>query len=267
LLTDTHCHLNLNLYQTDLKEVLERAWERGVQRILLPGIDLETSQLAIELSECHPGLFAAVGIHPNDALKWTEDTTDQLKDMIKHPRVVAIGEIGLDYYRQHAPHPLQQEILRLQLQLATENDLPVILHSRQAMQDLWPILEQWQADLQRRASPLALRPGVFHSYEGDAPTARHILDRNFLIGVSGPVTFKNAVERQQLFSTLALQGLVLETDSPYLTPHPYRGQRNEPGYVYEIAQKLAELHNTSLAEIAAHTTANANRLFLWEKSV
>jgi TatD DNase family protein len=191
-LVDTHCHLNLDAFQEDLPEVLERAWENGIDRILIPGINVETSRAAVALAEQHPSLYAAVGVHPNDANSWNEDTQGVLRELAEHSKVVAVGEIGLDYYRDYAPRPLQQHILQQQLRLAAELCLPVVLHNRDALSDLWPALREWQRELEQSQNALASRPGVLHSYDGDLNTALEATGQNFFIGISGPVTFRNA---------------------------------------------------------------------------
>ncbi len=266
-LADTHCHLYLRQYEQDLPAVLERAWEQGLVRILVPGIDLETSQQAIDLAERYENLYAAVGVHPNDALSWNENTLDRLRALAEHPKVVAIGEIGLDYYREYAPHPLQQQILRQQLSLAGELGLPVSIHTRQSIEDLWSILRDWQRTLSQNGNRLSARPGVLHSYEGDLETAQEAIEHHFKIGVSGPVTFTNAPDRQRLIENLALESLLLETDGPYLTPHPQRGQRNEPALVALIAKKVAELHHLPVSMIGETTTQSADQLFNWGAAV
>jgi TatD DNase family protein len=263
-LVDTHCHLNLDNFQDDLPAVLERAWENGIERILIPGIDIETSHKAVALAETHPNLYAAVGVHPNDALTWNGETPGILRELADHSKVAAVGEIGLDYYREHAPHSLQQKILRQQLELAAELNLPVVLHNRSSLADLWAILSEWQCELERTHSPLANRPGVLHSYEGDLAGARLAAEQHFYIGISGPVTFRNAPDRQQIVSGLPIDCLLLETDAPFLAPHPYRGRRNEPAYVRQVAEKVAELHQLPLSTLSQLTTGNAGQLFAWE---
>ena len=263
---DTHCHLNLNLFQSDLDEVLERALQQGVERIVIPGIDLESSRRAVQLSENNHHLYAAVGVHPNDALTWQKRTLAELKELTSSPRVVAIGEIGLDYYRDFAPAALQKEIFLIQLALAEETQKPVIVHGRHSLVDLWQSLSSWHNTLLDHNSPLAKRPGVLHSYEGDLETALQAIKLNFQIGIGGPVTFKNARERQSVAAGLPLQNILLETDAPYLAPHPFRGLRNEPGYVVWVAEKIAALHSRPLAEIAAVTTNNADRFFGWRSN-
>ena len=266
VLADTHCHLNLNLFQSDLPEVLERARQNGVKHILVPGIDVTTSHSAIQLCKQYPNLSAAIGVHPNEALTWSEESLSELVALADSPHVVAIGEIGLDYYRDFAPAALQKDILFRQLAFAAQIRKPVIIHSRNALADLWQILFSWHDGLAKNHSPLAEHPGVLHSYDGDLVTARQAIELGFMIGVSGPVTFKNAQERQNLVSQLPLESILIETDAPYLTPHPFRGRRNEPGHVLLVAEKIALLHNRPVSEIAAITTRNANRIFGWRPS-
>jgi TatD DNase family protein len=266
-LVDTHCHLNLDAFQEDLPAVLDRAWKDGVERILIPGIDVDSSRQAVALAEEHPNLFAAVGVHPNDANTWDEKTYDILKELADHSKVVAVGEIGLDYYRDWAPRSKQLHILHLQLQLAAETNLPVVLHNRNALADLWPVMMQWQHGLESQASCLAKRPGVFHSYDGDLETALQAVERHFFIGISGPVTFRNAPDRQQVAARLPIRSILLETDAPFLAPHPRRGRRNEPAYVRLVAEKVAELHQVSVSSLSQLTTENAGHLFSWERPI
>jgi TatD DNase family protein len=260
---DTHCHLNFNLFETDMSQVLDNAWQAGVRRILMPGIDLPTSRSVIELSERYPWLYAAVGVHPNDALTWGDQTLQELRTLALHPRVLAIGEIGLDFYRDHAPRDVQLNVFSKQLALAAEIGKPVIIHSRQSLSEVWPLLKEWQLQLLHQHSPLAVCCGVLHSYEGDLDTARQALDHGFFIGISGPVTFKNAPDRQKLVAALPLEGLLLETDAPFLAPQPVRGRRNEPAFIPLIAEKIAELHTQNLAVVAQITTHNSERLLGW----
>jgi len=292
-LTDTHCHLDFKKFDAERDEVLARAWTAGLTRILIPGITLDSSRAAVELAESHPWLFAAVGIHPNDSLTWTEETRNDLRLLaIPHPspspreappkgagrgarcegnKVVAIGEIGLDYYWNRAPHDHQQQVVQEQFDLATELRLPVILHCREkgddphgaCAEDLVKILEEWVNRLQVEKNPLAERAGVLHSFSGSPETAQRAIQLGFYIGVTGPVTFKNAVKRQEIVAALPLERLLLETDAPYLTPYSHRGRRNEPAFVCEIADKIAQLNSLSLEEVASITSANAARLFSW----
>lgn len=260
--TDTHCHLDFTRFQKDREQVIKRAKKAGLLWILNPGIDPKTNQAAIDLSNRFPGFIsAAVGIHPNFGAPWSEALLTNLKTLAQSKTVVAIGEIGLDYYRQHTPVPQQQRMFKEQLALAAELSLPVIIHNRDSTQDLMRILSDWHAELHRSGHPLAKRPGVLHSYSADTDTAHAAMEMNFYIGISGPVTFKNAPDRKSVTRNLPLERLLLETDAPFLTPHPHRGKRNEPAYIPLIAEEIARLHNTSPKQVAEITFANAQFLF------
>ncbi len=262
--TDTHCHLDFDRFDTDRSEVIRRGWDAGLVKILNPGIDVETSKKAIQISEKYSGrIYAAVGVHPNYGQDWMEDTLPTLREQTHNASVVAIGEIGLDYYREYTPHDIQRMILREQLNLAAEVNLPVIIHNREASADLMRILEEWTSELQNAGNPLAERPGVLHSYSDDLETARKGLTMNFYLGIGGPVTFKNAQDRKAVVREIPLDRILLETDAPYLTPHPHRGKRNEPAYIPLIAAEIARLQEISLEEVAETTTVNADRLFHW----
>jgi len=263
-LTDTHCHLNLPVFQNDIEAVLERAWEKGVERILVPGVNLETSRSAVALAEEHPQIYAAVGVHPGDAKTWDDDTLAILRDLARHPKTIAIGEIGLDYYRDRSPRLQQREVLRAQLSLAAETSLPVILHNRQAFDDLWTDLAAWKEESGRSLEkPL----GVLHSFDGSTENPQQAIENGFFIGIGGPVTYQNAPERQKVAAALSLDHILIETDAPYLTPHPHRGQRNEPAYVSLVIDKLSELHGISHDTVAQKTWRNAATLFHWERNL
>jgi TatD DNase family protein len=258
---DTHCHLNLNSLQGEIELVLQRAYDKGLDHFLIPGTNLETSRQAVELAEKYPSIYAAVGVHPNDANLWDANTLSQLEALAAHPKVLAIGEIGLDFYRDWAAPELQIEILQQQLILATRLNKPIIIHCRQAMQQLWPIVRNWQKSVEKS---LIDRSGVFHSFDSDFIIASEIISCGFFIGVSGPVTYKNAQERQKTIGLLPLDRIVLETDAPYLTPHPHRGKTNEPANIPIIAEKIAELKQCSLEQVALLTSKNAENLFRWK---
>jgi TatD DNase family protein len=253
--------------------VIARAAEEGLTRILVPGTTLETSLASVKLAESQPIVFSAIGIHPTDALTRTEKTRDELENLAKsHPdKVVAIGEIGLDYYWDRAPHDLQKEILQEQLSLAVELNLPVVLHLREkndapegdCADHLLEMLEKWVASLKSGAHPLAKCPGVLHSFSGTREIAEEAIALGFMIGVTGPITFKKMSQRREMIASLPLKNLLIETDAPFLSPHPKRGKRNEPAYVRFVAEKIAEIQGKSTREIAEITTANATRLFNW----
>jgi len=215
------------------------------------------------MAESDERIFAAVGIHPNEAQTWDSSTQQEITSLANHPRVVAIGEIGLDFYRDHAPRDLQIEILTKQLEISADLQLPVILHNRDAMQPLWSILAEWHHNLSSSGNPLQAHPGVCHAYSDDLFMAAKLMEKSFFIGIGGPVTFTNAAERQITLSGLPLAAILLETDAPYLAPHPHRGRRNEPAYVALVAQKVAELQRVPVTQVAEITSNNANRLFDW----
>ena len=263
MLVDTHCHLDFNRFDSDRDQVLIRARESGLERILNPGINLASSQVALNLSEKYPEVYAAVGVHPNDGLSWNSNTLRCLRDLSNNPKVVAIGEIGLDFYRDRTPRELQIKIFIEQLELAAELTLPVIIHSRDAMAEVLEILADWHKGLMNSQSVLADRPGVLHSFSGDEKFAKQARLLNFFIGITGPVTFRNARDLQDLVIRLPLQDLLIETDAPFLSPHPRRGKRNEPSYVKLVAEKIAELHQEAYNTVTEITTANARRLFKW----
>ncbi len=273
MLTDTHCHLDLNKFDEDRDAVIKRALETGVERILIPGLDLESSQAAIRLAESHPAIYAAIGFHPTDLDKFSEQAFENLRKLSEHPRVVAVGEIGIDYYwvKEREERAFQIEILRRQLDFAASKTKPVIIHMREE-EDAWfgqasivliQILREWHQRLVAESHPLTEKPGVLHSFNGNLETAQKALDLNFYIGVTGPVTYKNAEEKRQIIRQLPLEQILIETDSPFLTPVPHRGKRNEPAFVAHIADKIAEIHMTTREQVAKITTSSAARLFGW----
>ena len=272
-LTDTHCHLDYHKFNPDREAVIARAKESGLIRILVPGLDHRSSRDAVQLAESHPLIYAAVGFHPTDLNKFTEDTFANVKELVKHPKVVAIGEIGIDYYwvKGGEARKAQHTALERQLAFAEAEGKPVIIHMReendawsgQASIDLLSILVEWHNGLVRNNPTLSQKPGVLHSFNGDLQTAQRALEMNFLIGVTGPVTYKNAEEKRDLLRQIPLDKLLIETDAPFLAPVPHRGERNEPAFVRYIADRIGEIHSKSPAEIAAVTTANAARLFAW----
>ena len=273
MLTDTHCHLDYHKFDEDREAVIERAQEAGLERILIPGLDLESSQAAVRLAESHPNIFAAVGFHPTDLDKFSEMAFEQIEQLVQHEKVVAIGEIGIDYYwvKEREERAFQVEMLRRQLAFAASVKKPVVIHMReeedawfgQASIDLIQILREWHRSLIAEQHPLAEKPGVLHSFNGNLETAQKAMEINFYIGVTGPVTYKNAEEKRQIIRQLPLERLLIETDSPFLTPVPHRGKRNEPAFVAYIADKIAEIHMTTREQVAEMTAANARSLFGW----
>lgn len=261
--TDTHCHLDFNSFDEDRNEVLNRAVQAGLARLLNPGVDLSSSQRAVELANHYSPVYAAVGVHPNEALGWQKTSLVELEELAANPKVVAIGEIGLDYYRDRAPRDLQMSIFREQLELAEGLGLPVIIHNRDASQEILNTLTTWQYGLKSAKESLAEYPGVLHSFQGDGLIARRAIDLNFMIGITGPITFKNAVALQETIASLELTNLLVETDAPFLTPVPHRGERNEPALVRYVLEKIAEILHLPDTTVASETTANASRIFHW----
>ena len=257
-LVDTHCHLNFHSYENDLDEIIARAAEHGVTRIINPGIDIETSQAAIQLAERYEGIYAAVALHPNYTATWSPEAIAALEALAAHPKVISIGEIGLDYHWDKSPKAVQHAAFEAQLQLASKLELPIIIHNREASEDVIAILRQWVPTL-----PVALkdRPGVMHSFSAPPEAADAALDMGFCLGFTGPITFKKADDLRHIAAKVPLDRILIETDGPYLTPHPYRGKRNEPSYVRFMAERLATLHQIEYEELAAITTANAERVF------
>ena len=270
-INDTHCHLDLEKFDADRHAVIERALAAGVTRMLIPGVSLKSSRAVVKLAGSHPNLFAAVGVHPEDALTWDAQTIPALRELASDMKVVAIGEIGLDYYWDAAPHEYQQMVLKAQLECAAELQLPVIIHLREkddapqgeCARDLLELLDEWVGRLREEKSPLAERPGVLHSFSGSAQTAQHANALKFYIGATGPITFKNAEERRKVVAAVPLERLLIETDAPYLAPAPKRGERNEPAFIVYTAEKIASLHSMTPDQAAQITTAHAARLFAW----
>ncbi|MFN8442279.1 MAG: TatD family hydrolase [Caldilineaceae bacterium] len=262
-LVDSHCHLDLEEFDTDRLDVLARADAAHVRLIINPGIDLQHCRQALALAEQHPQVYTAVGIHPNSSADFTSATLDELRELAKHPKVVAIGEIGLDYYWKLVEPEQQKRAFTAQLHLAAELGYPVIIHCREANQDVMAILQEWADAPITRHSPLATRQfwGVLHAFPGNWEMAQQAYGLNFVLGLGGPVTYKNARQLHELVPLLQLDRLMLETDAPYLTPHPYRGKRNEPGYVKLVCEQIATLTQKSVEEVAQRTTAVATRFF------
>ena len=259
-LTDTHCHLMLSAFDKDRDATLERALQAGVRRILLPGIDLETSRKAVALAERHPALYAAVGLHPHRAKTWSKSMQRELKALAHAPSVVAIGEIGLDFYRNLSPSEVQRTTFQDLLDLALEVDLPVVVHSREATEAVLEHVLAWSAQL---PAERAQRAGVLHAYSGEGDAATKAIAGGFYIGVAGPVTYKRAKGYNHVYRQLPPERLLVETDAPYLTPHPRRSQRNEPALVRLVAEGLSQVLGKDLGWTCRRTTNNAATLFGW----
>ena len=260
MLVDSHCHLDFSKFDSDRDAVVQRARDAGVGIILNPGYDLESSRRAVTLSEQYDEVYATIGVHPHQAKTVDRGVIDSLRELAVHPKVVGIGEIGLDYYRDLSPREVQRQALREQLSLAAELDLPVIVHSREAHEDVMFILAEW-ASCAQPGTRSALSRGVLHAFSGDRAMASGAAALGFCVGVAGPVTFAKASALQALVADLPLAQLLIETDAPYLTPHPYRGKRNEPALVALVCAAIADLKGISARDVAEATMENGQRLF------
>ena len=254
MLIDTHCHLDFERFDNDRDQVVQRAIDAGVTRIIIPALDLNNCRTVLQLADKYEGVYAAIGIHPNSSAGWQDNWIGVLRDLARHDKVVAIGEIGLDYYWDKSPKQVQHRAFGLQLELAAELDLPVIVHNRESDADVISLIA---------ASPMNGRenPGVLHSFAADWETAVSALNMGFYLGFTGPVTFKKADGLREIVAQVPLDRLLVETDAPFLTPHPYRGKRNEPAYVAYVAERIAEVRGLETAVLAQKTTTNALRLF------
>ncbi len=245
---DTHAHLVAPDFNDDRDEVIQRARDAGVESIIVPGTDAETSRQAIELAENYDFIYACVGVHPHDATKATESALEEIEQLSRHHKVVAIGEIGLDYHYDFSPREKQIEVFRKQIEIAIRRNLPIVVHTRKSIPDTIQIIDTavsnnglWRKNRHPR--------GVFHCFTGDVAQARKIINLGFFVSYPGIVTFKNSTAAETI-QKLGYDHLMLETDSPYLTPAPHRGKRNEPAHIRLIAQKIAELCNASVEDVA-----------------
>lgn len=259
---DTHAHLDFPEFKADRDVVVQRALEAGVNGIIAVGVDLKSSRRVVELADRYPSVSAAVGVHPSDANTWTGSVAIELASLAKHPKVVAVGEIGLDFYRDRAPRDVQRRSFREQLDLAAELGLPVIVHDREAHQEVLASLAAWAADA-KVAGQARYRQGlgVLHCFSGDQAMAEQLVALGFLISFAGPITYPRSAHLTALAKRLPLSSIVIETDCPYLTPQRWRGQRNEPAYVTAVADRIAEVRGIPTASVAEATTANAQRMF------
>ncbi len=258
---DTHCHLDMPAFDEDFDDALQRAVDARLEFVIIPALDCSTAQNALVLARQRPDFFyLTVGIHPTYTAEVDPDCLSQLATLAAQPGVVAIGELGLDYFWDYATPDQQKAILLPQLELASELNLPLVVHNRDAAEDLGSILLDWQTSLPS-AHPLKNRPGVMHSYTGPQELAQELAEVGFYFGIGGPVTYKNGKDKQALVSLLPHEKILLETDSPYMPPHPHRGKRNEPAFIPIIAAKVGEIWGMSAEEVGRVTTANAKRLF------
>ncbi|NLV90884.1 MAG: TatD family hydrolase [Firmicutes bacterium] len=250
-MVDTHVHLDDRRFDADRDQVLQRAWQAGVAFVVNVGADAASSQAAVRLAQQEARVYAAVGVHPHDASSYSPQVEALLRRLAGEQKVVAIGEIGLDYYYDNSPRDRQREVFVEQIELALELDLPIVIHSRDAQQDTLEILRRYAG----RAR------GLMHCFSGSYETAKVCLDLGYYLAFGGSITFKNARRLAEIVKQVPLERMLLETDCPYLTPVPHRGKRNEPCYVTFVAEKVAELKGIDVAEVASVTTQNAKDVF------
>ncbi len=251
-LIDSHCHLNLNEFNGDVDNVVERALLAGVKKMVVVGTDLNDSLTALELAHKYDSIFAAVGIHPHNTQSATESDYKRLQAMAGDRKIAAYGEIGLDFYRNHSPKPLQKREFARQINLAASLKLPVIIHDREAHQEVYDIIV---------AEEGYRNGGVIHCFSADITWARRFVELGFVISIPGTVTFPRSQMQKEVAEQLSLDDILIETDAPFLTPVPFRGKRNEPAYVEYVAREIAGLRNLEPDEVALATSRNCERVF------
>ena len=253
---DSHCHLYIKNSPEQQDQLIKEAAADGIGKIINIGIDIETSQLSLDLAEKYDSIYSTVGIHPHDAKKLNEQSIEKLRQLAAHQKVVAIGEIGLDFYRNLSPKPLQYAAFEKQLELAVELKKPIVIHTRESLEETIEVVKKYEADLVG---------GVFHCFPGDAADAERIFELGFSVSFGGVITFKNS-DMAEVASQVPLEKIILETDSPYLTPLPFRGKQNRPAYVKYVYQKLAELRGLPVADIESIIDRNCVKLFKLEET-
>jgi len=252
MLFDSHAHLDDRRFDGDRKEVIKKIKDSGLSYVINAGADLPSTLHSIRLAHEYDFIYASVGVHPHDAKSMDEETLSILEGLAKKPKVVAIGEIGLDYHYDNSPREVQRKWFREQLKLAKSLDMPIIIHDREAHGDILQIVKEEKWSSMR---------GVFHCFSGSLEMARECIKMGFYISIAGPITYKNARKTVEVVKELPLEKLLIETDSPYLTPEPFRGRRNDPSYVRLVAEKIAEIKGISFEEVASETLKNAKALF------
>lgn len=252
MLIDTHVHLNADHYDEDLDEVIERAREAGVSHFVVIGFDNKTIDRTMELIDKYEDVYGVIGWHPVDAVDCRDEDLARIEKLSSHPKVVGIGETGLDYHWDKSPKHIQKEIFKAQIALAKRVNLPLIIHNREATGDVVEILEE------EGAGEVG---GIMHAFSGSPEIADRVLKIGFMISLGGPVTFKNAKQPKEVAKYVPLDKLLIETDAPFLTPHPHRGKRNEPAYVKLVAEEIAKLRDISYEEVAKATSDNALKIY------
>ncbi len=248
MIVDTHLHLNVEAYDNDLDEVIKTAYSRGITKLIVIGMDEKTSLRAIEIAEKYEHVFASVGLHPG----YVDDhCTNFIEPLLSHPKVVAIGETGLDLYWRNDNFEKQKQMFINQIELSIKHKMPLIIHTRNSFNEAFEIVEKFRNKAY----------GVFHCFSSDLIDAKKVIELGYYIGIDGPITFKNPKDILEIVQKIDLKHVLVETDSPYLAPMPYRGKRNEPSYLLEIVRKIADIKNMTVEEISSITTQNAHNLF------
>ena len=250
MLFDTHAHLNDPAFDPDREALLESLPEKGIRYVMNAGCSLESSRDILRMAEAYPWLYASAGSHPDSADEVNEEVIEAYRELCRHEKVKAIGEIGLDYYYEDIPREIQKKAFRMQMELARELDMPVIIHERDAHDDGMRIVKEFPTV-----------KGVFHCYSGSAEMARQLVNMGWYIGFTGVLTFKNARKAVETAASIPLDRIVLETDCPFMAPEPHRGKRNDPGYLHRMAEKLAQIRDVPVEEICRITTENGKRLY------
>ena len=250
---DSHCHINDELYRDNSNEYIETAIQAGVDKFMVVGFDVKSSGISVKIAEKHKECFAAVGIHPTDSKKAELCDLDKIKELAKNDKVIAIGEIGLDYYwdKEEDVKASQKEYFIKQIKIANELNLPISIHCRDAIDDCLQILKENRV----------IRGGVMHCFAGSPEIAKEFIKLGFLLGFGGTVTFKNSIKPKEVIKSIPSDSYVLETDAPYLTPHPFRGKENHSKYLYLVRDQIAELRNISPEQVDKESTDNFNRVF------
>ncbi len=244
--TDTHCHIHQSDYPLNAEEVLKNAKQKGIARLICVGVDEQSSKEAIEFTAQHGEAWASVGVHPHEAQYGTEG----IEALVKKPKVITVGECGLDYFYTHSPREDQIKVLEQQIDLALKNNLPLIFHVREAFEDFWSVLDNFQN----------VR-GVLHSFTGSQKDMQMGLKKGLFFGINGISTFSKDEAQQKMFTSIPLENILLETDAPFLTPKPYRGKKNEPAFTFNIAEHIAQTRDISLKKLSVITEENVDRLF------
>jgi len=268
MFVDSHAHLTSDQFKEDREQVIRRAVDAGVKYIVNPGTDLDDSRKAVDFAEKHPEVYACVGFHPHDAKKADDTSLRAIEELSNHPKVVAIGEIGLDFHYDFSPRDIQAEIFKAQIGIAQRRNLPIVVHTRESNEETIRIVEEaiageplWRSQMATPFSRFPAPKGVFHCFSGNTAMAWHIIRMGFFVSIPGVVTFKNSGFAAEVARDVSIEHLLLETDSPYLAPVPYRGKRNEPSHIPLIAQKIADLQSLALNDVARTTNYNILKLF------